>query len=115
MTSIHSRARFTGMVSLLLMLPFLAGADGNGCSGGRVAAGSGASEDAGGDAGAVCACTGPAPGAPNVVCSDGSIGGPVCAQGSSGTCGWQIRSCPVQTCPALGCFPSCPNGILTDS
>ena len=164
MISIQSRVRYTGMVSLLLMLPFLAGADGNGCGAGPVPAGSGTSADAGvsctpadctglaapldaktcpggasvartvcsrdasgqcgwefpscptgGDAGEVCECTGPAPGAPNMICSDGSTGGPVCSKGSDGTCGWQIRSCPVQACPGLGCFPNCPNGILKDS
>jgi hypothetical protein len=90
MISSQSRVRYTGMVSLLLMLPFLAGADGNGCGAGPV--------PTGGDAGEVCECTGPAPGAPNMICSDGSTGGPVCSKGSDGTCGWQIRSCPVQAC-----------------
>jgi hypothetical protein len=61
-------------------------------------------------------CKGPVPGAPNVVCSDGSFGGPVCAASSGGGCGWEIRACPVNdACPALGCFPSCSNGILKDS
>ncbi len=27
----------------------------------------------------------------------------------------EIRSCSTQVCPGLGCFPSCPNGILKDS
>jgi hypothetical protein len=46
-------------------------------------------------------CTGPAPGAPNVMCSDGSIGGPVCDRvaGGDGKCVWQIRSCPEPPAP----------------
>jgi hypothetical protein len=67
-----------------------------------------------GDAGQACVCAGPAPAAPNMICADGSTGGPVCALAPDGTCGWQIRQCPTQVCPALGCFPACPNGILTD-
>lgn len=67
------------------------------------------------DAGEVCVCGPPAPSAPNVLCSDGSIGGPVCSMASDGTCGWRVRSCPTQVCPALGCFPNCPSGVLKDS
>jgi hypothetical protein len=52
-----------------------------------------------------------------MICADGSLGGPVCAQHADGTCSWTIRSCPPSTdaCPALGCFPMCPGGILKDS
>jgi hypothetical protein len=39
----------------------------------------------------------------------------VCSATADGTCGWQIRSCPTDACPGLGCFPSCPNGILKDT
>jgi len=42
----------------------------------------------------VCKCTGPALGAPNVLCSDGTMGGPVCATHTDGTCAWMMRSCP---------------------
>jgi hypothetical protein len=38
----------------------------------------------------------------------------VCAAAADGTCGWQIRQCPTQVCPALGCLPACPNGVLKD-
>ncbi|MFN3201157.1 MAG: BPTI/Kunitz-type proteinase inhibitor domain-containing protein [Bradymonadia bacterium] len=37
---------------------------------------------------------GPAPGAPNFECPDGSIGGPVCDYTETGACGWVIRQCP---------------------
>ena len=37
---------------------------------------------------------GPAPGAPNYQCDDGSIGGPVCGRNDAGTCGWRFRECP---------------------
>ena len=40
--------------------------------------------DAAADAGGPCQCSGPAPGAPNVKCSDGSIGGPACARSICG-------------------------------
>lgn len=39
------------------------------------------------------ACPGPAPGAPNYRCADGTTGGPVCADNGRGTCGWMMRSC----------------------
>jgi Antistasin family len=122
--------RFAWTMPVLVAVPFLTGADGPGC-GGTVFIGSGASgNDAGSgggvtadDAGSVsdsagtCMCTGPAPGAPTVMCSDGSLGGPVCGQHADGTCAWTLRSCPPSSdsCPALGCFPNCPGGVLKDS
>jgi hypothetical protein len=61
-----------------------------GTSGGGGAAGSGGgSSDAG-----HCTCSGPAPGAPNYICADGTLGGPVCAPSTGGVCSWQFRSCP---------------------
>ena len=39
-------------------------------------------------------CEGPAPGAPSVVCPDGSTGGPVCEQTGLSTCTWRVRECP---------------------
>jgi hypothetical protein len=54
----------------------------------------GGSSGVGGSTGSTCTCSGPAPGAPTVQCWDGSIGGPVCATNTTGTCAWQIRSCP---------------------
>src|SRR5580658_4969729 len=96
-----SGVRLAGRAWLLLTLPFVAGAAANGCGGGTSAGGSGTT----GEAGSACMpkdCTGPAPGAPSVVCSDGSIGGPVCSASVNGACGWQIRSCPTDACPGLG-------------
>lgn len=61
-----------------------------------------------------CQCTGPEPGVVSMQCSDGSFSGPVCATVADGTCSWQIRQCPA-TCPALGCNPQCPNGVLKDA
>lgn len=61
-----------------------------------------------------CECSGPRPLAPNVECADGSIGGPICAQHGDGTCGWEVRSCPPEECPALGCNPLCPHGVRED-
>ena len=54
----------------------------------------GGSSGVGGSTGSTCTCSGPAPGAPTVQCWDGSIGGPICATNTTGTCSWQIRSCP---------------------
>jgi Antistasin family len=163
MKAIPTRYRFVGTLALLLTLPSLTGADGNGCGGGIASppapgpdaatgcapsdcAGLAAPSDAklcsggtavgrtvcaksaagpcewdfpacpvvGEDAGS-CLCPGPAPSAPTPICPDGSTAGPVCMTAPDGTCGWQIRSCSTQVCPGLGCFPSCPNGILKDS
>jgi hypothetical protein len=46
---------------------------------------------------------GPAMGAPNFLCTDGTIGGPgPCKRGDGGDCGWSFRSCdPVTLC--TGC------------
>jgi hypothetical protein len=63
------------------------------------------------DAGvSVCQCTGPAPGAPNYMCADGSIGGPVCAPSPNNpaTCGWTIRGCPT---PTVDAGPAMCNGV----
>jgi hypothetical protein len=101
-------------------------ADAKVCPGGTSVARSMCSRDANGkcgwefpacpgaDSGTACVCAGPAPGAPSFICADGSTGGPVCSIAADGTCGWQIRQCPTQVCPALGCFPDCPNGVLKD-
>jgi len=39
-------------------------------------------------------CPSPAPGAPNVMCEDGSVGGPVCERNEEAECVWSIRECP---------------------
>jgi hypothetical protein len=75
--------------------------------------------DAGADGGSCSPvdCEGmPAP-AIAKVCPDGtSVGATLCVrQGSQ--CGWGFPECPGdagQQCPALGCLPACPNGILKD-
>jgi Antistasin family len=79
------------------------------------------------DASTPCMCAGPAPGAPNGVCPDGSISGPVCVvnpglpplpgmPAPAVTCSWTLRSCPVDAaaCPQYGCSPQCPNGVIKD-
>ncbi len=40
---------------------------------------------------------GPPLGLPNVICADGSMGGPTgrCRQNADGACGWEIRECPA--------------------
>ncbi|MGB3051775.1 MAG: hypothetical protein WBB42_12300 [Polyangiales bacterium] len=48
---------------------------------------------------------GPAPGAPNVLCWDDSIGGPVCERNDEGICGWSFRSCPPNPCDTFECDP----------
>lgn len=76
-------------------------------------------------------CEGPAPGAPNLMCDDGSIGGPYCALDDTGACNWAIRDCPdpiactddVMICPdgtavsrtGPNCeFEPCPTGIACE-
>ncbi len=50
---------------------------------------------------------GPAPGAPNFICEDGSVGGPVCERADDGVCGWNMRECPeMQACGADACGPA---------
>jgi hypothetical protein len=44
------------------------------------------------DCSATASCKGPRPGAPNIQCADGTVGGPVCAD-IGGACGWTMRSC----------------------
>lgn len=87
-----------------------AGAGGSGAGGG----GAGAS-GAGGNPSQPGDCTaeecGPTPKSATVVCSDGSIGGPVCGTDAAGACGWTVRACPPapepQACGSRGLEP-CP-------
>lgn len=60
--------------------------------------------------GAGGACTeaecGPAPGAPAIMCEDGSTGGNlgICERQPTGSCGWTFRACPEPgTCAVGGC------------
>jgi len=50
---------------------------------------------------------GPAPGAPNFMCDDGSWGGPgPCARGADGVCGYAWRECPRTECEVEECGPA---------
>ena len=40
-------------------------------------------------------CPDPAPLAPNHMCEDGSLAGPVCERDGSGDCNWGLRECPA--------------------
>jgi len=70
------------------------------------------------------ACTieecGVAPGAPNTLCSDGSLGGPACERNAEGTCGWIFLQCPpddsasVDNCECAGPAPGAPNYLCPD-
>lgn len=44
------------------------------------------------------ACSGPAPGAPTILCADGTTAGPKCAD-IGGTCGWTFTECSCQGAP----------------
>ena len=61
---------------------------------------------------------GPAPGAPNVECEDGSIGGPICERNQDDECAWVIRECPRsnEECTAQECgpAPAAPNFLCDD-
>jgi len=105
-------ARLCAGLLLATAVQLLAACDqggvGNGTGGGTSLsadsdAGSGAARADGGlislpgDAGMTCApasCPSPAPELPSYLCPDGSLGGPVCAEGPFGVCQWFIRSCP---------------------
>jgi hypothetical protein len=41
-------------------------------------------------------CPGPAPLAPNHMCADGSLAGPVCERDTAGDCQWTLRDCPAE-------------------
>lgn len=59
-------------------------------------------------------CPDPAPLAPNVICDDGSVGGPICVCTAT-ACAWTIRACP--TTPTLcGGIAGvlCPSGQFCD-
>ncbi|HET6279352.1 MAG TPA: hypothetical protein VFH73_00240 [Polyangia bacterium] len=56
---------------------------------------------------------GPAPGAPNYICPDGSVAGPVCTADANGKCGWKFVDCAT-VCPGVACANFCPNGHLKD-
>ena len=81
------------------------------------------------------ACTpeecGPAPGAPSIICEDGTVAGPMCERTPAGVCGWIFTSCPEEPCdpasgmtcvecPATECGPApaiamiCPDGSTAD-
>jgi hypothetical protein len=106
--------------ALLLAVAALTIAGGEGCSG-AVASGGPGGTDGGSDAGGGCVpadCAGlPAP-ALAKVCPDGtSVSATLCERQTNGQCGWGFPACPAdagQPCPALGCFPNCPNGVLKD-
>ena len=61
---------------------------------------------------------GPAPGAPNVECDDGSIRGPSCERDEYEQCAWVIRECPPSEdeCTAQQCgpAPAAPNYLCED-
>jgi hypothetical protein len=61
---------------------------------------------------------GPAPGAPNIECEDGSIGGPSCERNEDDECAWVIRECPEAddecTPEECGPAPAAPNFLCDD-
>jgi hypothetical protein len=86
--------------------------------------------------GGTTSCTpdecGPDPGAPSMVCADGTVAGPMCERNTAtGVCGWIVTSCPEDPCdpatgmtcvecPADSCGPApaiaaiCPDGTTAD-
>lgn len=75
------------------------------------------------DASPTCdpASCGPAPLAPSYVCRDGSVGGPTgrCIASPDGTCGWEIRECPLPPPPECtpdecGPAPGLPSYVCAD-
>jgi hypothetical protein len=126
MKSLRRRSQIAWSAPVVLVLPLLMGADGNGCApGGPVFIGSG--DDAGAtsdgstgvgpgtDGGSVCtpsSCAGFAVPALAKICPDGtSVSASVCEEQSDGHCGWGFPACPTDACAAsdLPCVP-CPYG-----
>jgi hypothetical protein len=98
--------------SLVLSVPLLTGANGNGC-GSAVVIGN---ENGGGTSTITCASDACGPAAPAIaqLCPDGTSVGPVCGPTSNGTCGWTFH-CPTGTCTTTECgavppVPLCPGG-----
>ena len=106
--------------SVVLLSGAMLIAAGGGCTGEVAPGGTGSTDGGGGDA-ASCTqadCAGRAAPALAMVCPDGtSVGYTLCARQADGRCDWSFPPCPMGTgpaCPALGCFPNCPNGVLKD-
>jgi hypothetical protein len=101
---------------LVLSVPLLTGANGNGC-GGNVIIGNNGGSGTGGTVTSTCANScGEAVPAIAQVCPDGISVGPVCGVTSSG-CGW-TWPCPTGPCTQADCgplppTPACPNGTST--
>ena len=59
----------------------------------------------------VTACTpeecAPAPGAPSMICADGSVAGPMCVRISPDACGWIFTTCPCDASSGMTCPPTC--------
>ena len=128
MKSLRIGSRVTWVSPLFCLLPFLMGADGNGCQpGGPIPIGSGGTNDSGSssnggsdassssDGNVTCApadCAGiPVP-EPAKVCPDGtSVGETLCTAQGDGKCGWSFPACPTDACSnvALPCA-GCPYG-----
>jgi hypothetical protein len=112
---IGSRIAWAG--PFLFFVPFLTGAEGNGCEpGGRIAIGSGTADGGSNfDGSATCMpadCAGLAAPAIAKVCPDGTaVSATLCAAQGDGKCGWTFPACPNDACSgeALPCV-ACPYG-----
>jgi hypothetical protein len=58
---------------------------------------------------------GPPPAGPQLLCLDGSIITPTCAEVASGGCNWGFAPCPPVVCPTLTCAQACPIGSHLDA
>jgi hypothetical protein len=108
--------------AVLFTVALLTGAAGGGCSGSVAPGGSGTTDGGGSDAAGGCTaadCAGLAAPAIAMACPDGtSVGATLCAREASGQCNWAFPACPSDAgpaCPALGCAPQCPGGVLRNS
>jgi hypothetical protein len=122
MTSLRLRARVAWTAPVVLVLPFLMGADGKGCqAGGDIPIGggedSGLVEEGGSRADGSSGCTPaacaalPAP-ALAKICPDGTtLTASLCEEQLDGQCAWGFPACPADACVALPCVP-CPYGSL---
>jgi hypothetical protein len=114
MKSLRIGSRIAWVSPVFFFLPFVMGADGNGCQpGGPIPIGSGSIVDGSTSDGSVTCtpadCAGLAAPALAKVCSDGtSVGATLCTAQSDGKCGWGFPACPTDACsdvvlPCAGC------------
>ncbi len=110
---IFDSSRSLFFAGLVLAVPLLTGANGNGCGSGQVIIGNNGGSDSGTGGGVVCNC--PALPAVAELCPDGTSVSAECGIVSGDTCGVVFPACPSGACTVAECggrppTPLCSNG-----